>query len=52
VGFTNFVESNVGSLLSESKGIGYEVGSLLFLVLFFNKLGRKRFGLGVLLLYE
>jgi hypothetical protein len=32
-------------LLGESKGIGYEVGSLLFLVLFFNKLGGKGFGL-------
>jgi hypothetical protein len=45
-------ESTLGSLFGESKGIGYEVGSLLFLVLFFNKLGGKGFGLDVLLLYE
>ncbi len=37
-------ESTLGSLLGESKGIGYEVGSLLSLVLFFNKLGGKGFG--------
>jgi len=45
-------ESTLGSLLGQAKSIGYEVGSLLSLVLFFSKLGGKGFGLGVLLFYE